>query len=202
MAKLLSFLILIIGVGLLSQVVIPIVNFNLLTRSLAFDDRLLVSPQLSLQQEGGFPQIISNTKRAYAPSYSNFKLSVPDLKINDGLVYVESNDLNLGLIHMPGSALPGEKGNVFISGHSLLPVFEKGGVGIFARLPEAKIGQIVSVTVLGTKYNYKISQIKVINPTDLSVISPPDSSGRYLTMMTCVPPGLNTKRLVVLAKMI
>lgn len=202
MAKILSFLILIIGVGLLLQVVLPIVNFNLFERSLAFEEKPLVSPQLSLRQEGGFSQIVSNTLRTYAPNYSNFKISVPDLKIQDALVYVESNDLNLGLIQMPGSALPGERGNVFISGHSRLPAFEKGGSGIFARLPEAKIGQMVSAEVLGTKYNYKITQIKIVSPADLSVINPPDSSGRYLSLMTCVPPGLNTKRLVVLAKMI
>lgn len=201
-AKSVSLLILTFGIVMLSQVVIPIVNFKFLTRSLAFEEQSLVSPQLSLREEGGFSQIISSSPRAYAPNYSNFKLSVPDLKIKDALVYVESNDLNLGLIHMPGSALPGEKGNVFISGHSLLPALAKGGAGLFARLPEAKIGQIVNVSVLGINYRYKISQIKIIDPADLSVISPPDSSGRYLTLMTCVPPGLNTKRLAVLAKMI
>lgn len=201
-AKSVSLLILAFGIALLSQVAIPLINFRFLTRSLAFEEQLLVSPQLSLRQEGGFSQIVSSSPRAYAPNYSNFKLSLPDLKIKDTLVYVESNDLNLGLIHMPGSALPGERGNVFISGHSMLPVFEKGGMGLFARLPEAKVGQIVNILVLGTNYRYKISQIKIIDPSDLSVINPPDSSGRYLTLMTCVPPGLNTKRLAVLAKMI
>jgi LPXTG-site transpeptidase (sortase) family protein len=40
-----------------------------------------------------------------------------------------------------------------------------------------------------------------VDPKDVSVINPPDGSGRYLTLMTCVPPGFNAKRLIVLAKL-
>ena len=34
------------------------------------------------------------------------------------------------------------------------------------------------------------------------VLNPPDNKGRYITLMTCYPPGLNFKRLIVLGKMI
>ncbi len=127
---------------------------------------------------------------------------MPSINLRDEIVYVDSNDLTQGLIHLPGAPLPGEKGNVFISGHSALPIFSKVKKALFANLPNAKIGDQLVVTALGTNFVYKVMDIKVVAPEDISVINPPDETGRYITLMTCVPPGFNTKRLVVVGKLI
>ncbi len=117
-------------------------------------------------------------------------------------MYVDSNDLSQGLILLPGAALPGEKGNVFISGHSALPIFSKNQKALFANLPNVKIGDNITLTALGSKFTYRVTDIKVVAPEDISVINPPDEVGRYISLMTCVPPGFNTKRLVVIGKLI
>ena len=54
----------------------------------------------------------------------------------------------------------------------------------------------------GTNFKYKVIELKIVSPNDLSVIYPVDNLGRYISLMTCVPPGINTKRLVVTGKMI
>lgn len=212
MGKVIPLLFLILGLFVLLQIALPLINFKLWEVNNIKKDSLLVSPQvgnkevfgISIQNtEDNFPAIISSFKREYTP-YSEFSLSIPNLKIENAKVFVDSNDLVSGLAHLPGSALPGEKGNVFISGHSALPVVFRGDKNygtIFAKLNDLKKGDLIKVTA-GGAYTYKVLGIKVIDPKDLSVTTPPDSMGRYISLMTCVPPGLNTKRLVVLGKMI
>ena len=62
-------------------------------------------------------------------------------------------------------------------------------------------GDLIKVSA-GGEFTYKVLGIRVVDPKDTSVTLPPDGVGRYISLMTCVPPGLNTKRLVVLGKMI
>lgn len=211
MAKLFPLLLLITGVIMLAQVGVPILSFKYLEQAYARDALPLTSPQstnkvlgVSIQNiNGDFPLIVSENHRITKATYPYFNLTVPSIGIHDEAVYVDSNDLSMGLIHLPGSALPGEKGNLFVSGHSMLPqLFMKGEKAIFAKLPSIAKGDEVVVTALGTKFTYKVIAIKVVQPEDISVISAPDNIGRYITLMTCVPPGLNTKRLVVLGKLI
>ncbi len=124
------------------------------------------------------------------------------MNINDATVKVDSNDLSESLAHLPGSALPGEKGNVFISGHSALSRLFSLKTVLLANLSDLKKGDKIMINAAGAKFIYQVIELKVVDPTDLSVINPPDTKGRFITLMTCVPPGLNFKRLVVLGKMI
>lgn len=209
--KLLSLSFLFIGVFILVQVISPLVFFKLWEIGQKSTNQLLISPTvatnskilgISIKSQDNFPSFVSTLKRETAPSYTSFSLSVPSLKIVDSEVWVDSNDLSKKLAHLPGSALPGEKGNIFISGHSALSWIFKNQTAIFQRLMEIKKGDQILVSASGTNFTYQVIEIKVVNPTDLSVINPPDERNRYITLMTCVPPGLNTKRLVVLGKMI
>ncbi|MDO8618453.1 MAG: class E sortase [Candidatus Daviesbacteria bacterium] len=207
--KIISFSFLILGLFLLLQTIWPQVSFKIQETALKKNSVALTSPQtqiselISVQQtEDNFPLIVSNNKRDTAAPYSYFSLTMPSIKLQDETVYVDSNDLSVGLIHLPGASLPGEKGNVFISGHSALPIFSKSQKALFANLPNAKIGDQITISTLGTKFNYQVVDIKIVAPTDVSVINPPDGTGRYISLMTCVPPGFNTKRLVVIGKLI
>jgi len=210
--KIVSLGFLFVGVFILIQVMIPVISFQIWQLGQRFDnERVFISPQrggsqsvlgISIESKDNFPAFVSNLKRDKDASYTQFRLTVPRLKISDTTVNVDSNDLTKGLVHLPGSALPGEKGNVFISGHSALnPLFFKKGA-IFAKLQDLKKGDEVLIEAEGTKFTYQVVELKVVDPKDVSVINPPDKVGRYVSLMTCVPPGLNLKRLVVLGKMI
>lgn len=209
-AKVISLGFLGLGVFVLMQVILPLFSFQILEISQKFSNQILISPNssqdknilgISVEKGNNFPAFISNLKRESVPNYTEFSVTVPSIKLNDVTVYVDSNDLSKGSVHLPGTALPGEKGNVFISGHSSLDrIFNSGAV--FSKLPDVKKGDQIEVLANGTKFEYKVTEIKIVNPTDLSVIAPPDSRGRFITLMTCVPPGLNLKRLIVLGKMI
>lgn len=154
--------------------------------------------------EDNFPALVSTTQRIKL--YDSFILSVPSLNIKDAKVLVDSNNLDKALAHLPGTALPGERGNVFISGHSggfrsWLPGDDYKYKSIFSNLYKLKKEEVIIINVEGQTFKYRVLGIRVVDPKDLSVVNPPDERGRYITLMTCVPPGINSKRLVVLGKL-
>ena len=199
-----------IGIFVLMQVIMPLISFKIWEFGQAVNNQILISPQgvneqvlgISIQNKNNFPSFVSNLTRETKVSYSEFRLTVPSLKLEDNIVYVDSNDLSKGLAQLPGSALPGEKGNVFISGHSALSRFFTGQNAPFAKLSDLKKGDEILVEAANNKFVYKVTEIKIVDPSETWVINPPDKIGRYISLMTCVPPGLNLKRLVVLGKMV
>lgn len=212
MIKGLSLLFLGIGVFVLMQVIMPFVSFKF-WEIFAFESEkgLLdpapistngdLSPDFSIETIDNFPVIIAKNNNLIPPYYE-FKVSVPKIGLDFVKTLVYSDYFDENLAHLPGSALPGEKGNSFITGHSSLPnIAPKGSKAFFAKLPEVKKGDEIIVDALGQRYVYKVVELKIVDPKDISVILPPDSNGRYISLMTCVPPGFNTKRLVVVAKL-
>lgn len=199
-----------LGIFLLMQVILPVASFQIWELGQKYNNNLLISPTqkdsqvlgISVQSKDNFSAIVSTLKRETQPNFTQFNLSIPRLNIDKALVLVDSNDLSNSLAHLPGSALPGEKGNVFISGHSALSQFFSFKKALFGNLTDLKKGDQILVEVEGVKFRYEVSQLKVVDPNDLSVINAPDTQGRYISLMTCVPPGLNFKRLIVLGKMI
>lgn len=198
-----------VGIFILMQVVLPIISFQLWAMGQTINDQVLVSPTktsgqilgVSVEDKDNFPAFISSA-RTSEHSYDKFYLSVPKLKIQNAPVLVDINDLSKGLAHLSGSALPGEKGNVFISGHSAIRPSFSVKQALFSNLTDLKVKDQIIVDTPGSRFIYEVIGFKIVDPSDLSVISAPDAMGRYISLMTCVPPGLNFKRLIVLGKMI
>ncbi|OGE64752.1 hypothetical protein A3I48_03880 [Candidatus Daviesbacteria bacterium RIFCSPLOWO2_02_FULL_36_7] len=199
-----------IGVFILMQVILPVMSFQIWQLGQKYQNQILISPiksneqilGISVQNRDSFPAFISSLKRETQPNYDRFNLSIPALKINKTDVFVDTNDLSKGLAQLPGSALPGEKGNLFISGHSALSQFLAVKSVPFSKLSDLKKGDQIIIGTPGTKFIYEVVGFKIVDPSDLSVLQSPEDQGRYISLMTCVPPGLNLKRLVVLGKML
>lgn len=206
LSKSISLLLLGLGIFVLMQVALPLVAFKVWELTIYDQSQTLVDPKTTtpvlgvrVEQVDNFPTFWVDNFPGQLP-YQEFKLTAPKLNLNDIKVAVASNDFNQQLAHLPGTALPGERGNVFISGHSAIsPIGNKKA--FFASLPNLKRGDEVILTALGSQFTYVVAGIKIVNPQETWVVSPPDGEGRYLTLMTCVPPGFNTKRLIVLAKL-
>lgn len=199
-----------VGVIILMQVILPIISFQIWWFGQKANNQILISPQkstsnilgVSVKSEDNFPAFVSNATREIQAPYQEFNITVSRLNLQNKRVLVDSNELSKGLVHLPGSALPGTKGNVFISGHSAANPLLGLREAPFARLTDLKKGDQILVEAGGAKFVYQVVEFKVVDPSDLSVILPPDTMGRYISLMTCVPPGLNFKRLVVLGKML
>ncbi len=111
------------------------------------------------------------------------------------------NSLKTGLAHFNISTLPGEVGNVFISGHSSYYWWDKGNYKkIFALLPELTVGDVIYLKYKNKPYIYQVEETKVVKPTETSVVD--QTSYSVLTLMTCVPVGTAQNRLIVRSKQI
>lgn len=150
------------------------------------------------------PTNLSETSTYDKNRPKEFYLSIPKLKIERAKVLTDSLEFKKNLSHFPKTALPGEVGNAFITGHSVLPRFAdpKNYNAIFTKLPDLEIGDKIDVEMGGKNYQYIVEYSKVVNPKDLSVLSPISDNGKNLTLMTCVPPGTSIKRLVVVTSLI
>jgi len=109
------------------------------------------------------------------------------------------NALQQGVVHYPGTSVPGESGNMAITGHSSYFPWDPGRFkDVFALLHEVVTGDKIVVYWEGKKYIYEVTEIKVVLPSDISILKQtPDTT---LTLITCTPVGTNLKRLVVRAK--
>jgi len=145
---------------------------------------------------------------SYTPSSANkpyvpfFTISIPKLKIQKATVSTTSTDLSKHLVNYPGTAVPAQKGNSVIFGHSTLPqLFNPSDYKtIFATAYLLKVGDTVEANVNGVTYNYKIFNISVVEPDDTSIFTQ-NLSDSYLTLVTCTPPGTTWKRLIIKAKL-
>lgn len=108
-------------------------------------------------------------------------------------------DLDLGVVHWPETAYPGENSNAVLVGHSSGYFWQKNPYGrIFANLDKLVPGDEIVVFYNQERYLYQIREIKVVPSKTIEVL--PDEA--HLTLITCWPAGTTLKRLVVKAEMI
>lgn len=98
-------------------------------------------------------------------------------------------------VHMTETAPLGEIGNAAIAAHR---AHTKGR--LFNRLNEVEIGDTVTVQTKDHSYNYKVYEILVVEPTDISVLKG-NGKDRMLTLITCDPLINPTHRLIIHAKL-
>lgn len=223
----LSLIFLGLGIFVLVQVIMPLLAFGAFELFTLDKNSLLLDPNPRMSQTvvlgesdeqsfegsphkgvlveniGNFPAFISSGIELIKPEYGEFYLSIPKLNLKKVKVLVSSNDFEENLAQLPGSALPGERGNIFVTGHSSIPFnLQKKRTPFFLNLPNIKKDDEITVqTPNGQNFTYLVVGLRVVDPQDITVIDPPESEGRYLTLMTCVPPGFNIKRLIVLSKL-
>ena len=109
--------------------------------------------------------------------------------------------LRNGVIHYPGTALPGEGGNVVLTGHSSYYAWDPGRFkDVFSLLHDVRIKDRIVLYYNQKKYIYEVAEVKVVLPKDVNVLGPtPDEK---LTLITCTPIGTNLKRLILTAKLV
>ncbi len=118
---------------------------------------------------------------------------------------VYNQALKKGLAHFQGTPLPGDGGNSFIYGHSAVDSFftrhPNDPETIFSRLENIEIGDTVDIAKDGNTLTYVVQKKKITEPDDFDVILG-DSNKETVTLMTCWPLGIGSKRLIVIAERI
>ncbi len=132
------------------------------------------------------------------------RLVIPAIELDSKVVSIETTYDKRGVLiwqtadhavaYHVGTGLPGTAGNVVLSGHISHPT--EGSV--FKRLPEVKVGDGIILFTLSDAFLYQVVETKVVLPSETSVMAPtPDET---LTLITCVPDGVYSHRLIVVAK--
>ena len=137
-------------------------------------------------------------------------LEIPSLGITAPVVYVDQDNENAfqaglknGVVHYPGTALPGQGGNVYIFGHSSDYFWSDGHYKtVFAALPQIKKGAEISLSdAQGNVYNYVVVDTVVASPDDVQYLSQGDGRKKILTVQTSYPVGTALRRFLAIAEL-
>ncbi len=150
----------------------------------------------------------SNVTKVKVPSMQNNTLRIDAINLVAPITWRIANQsdsvsagLQNGLIQIDGTALPGEIGNVFITGHSSNYAWAKGDYNsVFSLLDKLVSGDSVALRYQDKNFVYVVKEKKVVASDEISVMNP--TKQPVLTLMTCWPIGTSLKRLVVIANQV
>ena len=145
-------------------------------------------PDFSLWAEKRISDYEQSLATHFAPTIGILRipkihLEVPLLEGNDDLT------LNRGVGRVPGTANPGEKGNIGIAGHR---------DGFFRGLKDVGLGDTIALLTTTGVETYVVDNVAIVDPADVSVLGPRPRPS--LTLVTCYPfyfVGSAPKRYIV-----
>jgi len=175
-------------------------------------NRLIFAPIMAYVSPGNMP---ASEIEAVDPTITTTvsaepKLIIPklnvDVPIRFGLKLADvMSAMNNGVAHYRisgASAYPGEIGNFIITGHSAGDIYSSNPYKyIFSGLERLEEGDLIYVNYDSTRYTYRMTGSKVIEPTDVDALVL-DTDKPMLTLVTCTPLGTSKYRLLVFAEQI
>lgn len=123
------------------------------------------------------------------------RIEIPRLALS--VIVVEGDDkisLRRAVGHIPGTALPGEDGNVGLAGHRDT---------FFLPLKDVKVNDEIQISTPTGNFKYQVVSLKIVDPENVGVLAP--SGENALTLVTCYPfyfIGAAPKRWIVRAKQV
>jgi sortase A len=105
------------------------------------------------------------------------RIEIPRLLVSAVVVEgVDKITLRRAVGHIPGTALPGQAGNVGLAGHRDT---------FFRSLRDVKIKDEVQFSTLAGNFNYEVESLRVVDPDNVGILAP--SGHNVLTLVTCYP---------------
>lgn len=125
-------------------------------------------------------------------------LTIPRIGV-DADVVIANTDAALmkGLWHLPGTALPGQNGNIVISAHRWL--HKPPNPTTFYSIDKIQVGDPIYYDYKGSRYEYKVTKHFIVNPEDVYIL---DQNENKLTLFTCTPLYTTKQRYVVNAELV
>jgi sortase A len=129
----------------------------------------------SLWSEGRIAKYKESLSLPFAPPLA--VLRVPKIALEvPVLAGIDELTLNRAVGAIPGTAAPGESGNVGIAGHR---------DGYFRGLKDLAAGDWLEVETLAGKREYRVTSIRIVDPSEVEVLAP--AAQPTLTLVTCYP---------------
>jgi sortase A len=121
-------------------------------------------------------------------------IEIPKLGLRSSLGEgISLRNIDRGPSHWPGTAMPGQPGNVVVAGHRVTHTRP------FRDIDRLVPGDEVLFTVGGARYRYVVTGSQVVTPSQTEIVAQtPDATG---TLFACHPPGSARYRYVVHLKL-
>ncbi len=138
------------------------------------------------------------------------KLEIPSQNISVPLTWTKDvknfdADLKKGVVHYPGTAMPGQQGTSYISGHSSGYLWDKSPYKqVFSRLGSITDGTSFTITVTQkdgklVKYHYVVAGRGEYAANDQTQFA--NTADSVVALSTCWPVGTTARRLVLFGKL-
>lgn len=153
-------------------------------------------PQISWWVEHSAP-LVSSTPVDEPPQQppNDNTLVIPSLELTEKIYQGQTTaTLRQGIWLRPNGSTPDKGSNTVLTGHR----FTYSSKAVFYHLDKVKKDDLVYVYWNGQRYDYKVSNISVVPPTQASVEAPSQSD--KLTIYTCTPLWTAKERLVIEAE--
>ncbi|MEP1125787.1 MAG: class E sortase [Ilumatobacter sp.] len=117
-------------------------------------------------------------------------ISIPKLGVDEPLLEgIRLTTLDNGPGHWPGTAMPGDVGNVVVAAH------RTSHGGPFRDIDQLVAGDAVVFTTDAGESEYTVTGTEIVNPDALWIVDPTDTA--TATLFACHPPGSTRQRIVV-----
>jgi sortase A len=122
------------------------------------------------------------------------RIVIPKINVNAPIVDgVNWNDLKKGVGHLPGSANPGERGNMYLAAHN--DIYGE----IFRDLELLNVGDEYTIYAGDEAFRYVVKERRIIDPSEIGVMLP--TTEPVATLQTCYPYLVDTHRLVIIGEL-
>lgn len=138
------------------------------------------------------------------------RLIIPKLNIDVPVAFgISTSEVNAAMnqgvaqFSIPGAnALPGQIGNLAISGHSAGDIYSSNPYKfIFSGLERLEVGDLIYINYESVRYTYQMTGREVVEPTNVSALIY-ETDKPMLTLITCTPLGTSRYRLLISAEQI
>ncbi len=135
------------------------------------------------------PEALPNNPYEDTPQVVVGSIEIPKIGITEDLQHGMSlTAINRGPGWWPGTAMPGELGNVVVAGHRTSHHAE------FLHLDDLAPGDEVIMTTLAGRFVYRIVGVEIVAPDAIWIVD--QTPARTATLFACHPPGSISERIV------
>jgi sortase A len=126
------------------------------------------------------------------------QISIPRIGINNAPVYDRGTDAKGVMLIAPGYTVTHYSFSAaFGTGNTVLYGHDDIQGNIFGHLYDLNPGDLIQITTAGQAQTYRVTGHQIVAPTTVSVLAP--TGDVRLTIITCWPFNVDTKRWIVTA---
>jgi sortase A len=151
----------------------------------------------TLPAEVPLPQPIAPPTDIYAeePIIEMGTLAIPTIDVEMTMYEgIRLTTLDHGPGHWPGSAVPGQTGNLVVGGH------RTSSHRVFRNIDQLEPGDEIIFRDDTGEYTYAVDRVEIVDPSAIWIIEP--TTTPTATLFACHPPGSTSERIVVFADLV